>query len=157
MADEIALMRDGKIVQQGAPYNIYNAPKDKQAVAFFSDINVICSVSNGALTDTPFGQFLTPGLADGAPVEIVIRPQHLKLDFDRDGKGPLPTPSDGVAARGIVTRARFMGNESLVEFKMDHDASALKVTVPNVFLPKEGTPLWLTIRRDRCFVFPAEG
>ncbi|WP_058238139.1 ABC transporter ATP-binding protein [Shimia marina] len=156
MADDIALMRNGRIVQQGAPYNIYNAPVDKQAVAFFSDINVIRSTSHGALTETPFGQFLTPGLDDGAPVEIVIRPQHLKLDFDRAGKGPLPTASDGVAARGIVTRARFMGNESLVEFQMDHDASHLKVTVPNVFLPKEGTALWLTIRRDRCFVFPAQ-
>ncbi|MFY0616857.1 MAG: ABC transporter ATP-binding protein [Shimia sp.] len=155
MADEIALMRDGKIVQQGAPYNIYNAPVDKQAVAFFSDVNVICSTSHGALTDTPFGQFLTPGLQDGALVEIVIRPQHLKLDFDRGGKGPLPTSTDGVAARGVVKRARFMGNESLVEFRMDHDGSELKATVPNVFLPKEGTPLWLTIRRDRCFVFPA--
>jgi iron(III) transport system ATP-binding protein len=26
-----------------------------------------------------------------------------------------------------------------------------------VFLPKPGTALWLMIRRDRCFVFPAEG
>ncbi|WP_332255658.1 ABC transporter ATP-binding protein [Thiosulfatihalobacter marinus] len=157
MADEIALMRQGKIVQQGAPYNIYNAPVDREAVAFFSDINVIRGTSKGALTDTPFGQFLTPGLADGARVDIVIRPQHLKLDFDRDGKGPLPTASDGVAARGVVNRARFMGNESLVEFRMDYDGSELKVTVPNVFLPAKGTPLWLTIRRDRCFVFPSRG
>ncbi|MEP2532852.1 ABC transporter ATP-binding protein [Shimia sp.] len=156
MADEIALMRDGQIVQRGAPYNIYNAPVDREAVGFFSDINVIRGTSKGALTDTPFGQFLTPGLADGACVDIVIRPQHLKLDFDRDGKGPLPTASDGVAARGIVKRARFIGNESLVEFCMDFDGSDLKVTVPNVFLPKEGTPLWLTIRRDRCFVFPSK-
>ena len=157
MADEIALMRQGKIVQQGAPYNIYNAPVDREAVAFFSDVNVIRGTSKGALTDTPFGQFLTPGLADGARVDIVIRPQHLKLDFDRDGKGPLPTASDGVAARGVVKRARFMGNESLVEFRMDYDGSELKATVPNVFLPAEGTPLWLTIRRDRCFVFPSRG
>ena len=41
MADEIALMRNGSIVQKGAPYNIYNAPRDKAAAAFFSDINVI--------------------------------------------------------------------------------------------------------------------
>ena len=155
MADEIALMRDGRIVQQGAPYNIYNAPMDKAAVAFFSDINVIRGKSNGALTDTPFGQFLTPGFEDGEDVEIVIRPQHLKLDFDRHGKGPLPTVTDGVAARGVVERARFMGTESLVEFRMDHDGSVLKATVPNVFLPKPGTPLWLTLRRDRCFVFRA--
>lgn len=157
MADEIALMRDGVIVQQGAPYNIYNAPVDKAAVAFFSDINVIRGKSNGALTETPFGQFLTPGFQDGEEVEIVIRPQHLKLDFDRHGKGPLPTPGDGVAARGVVERARFMGTESLVEFRMDHDGSILKATVPNVFLPKPGTPLWLMLRRDRCFVFRAKG
>jgi iron(III) transport system ATP-binding protein len=29
--------------------------------------------------------------------------------------------------------------------------------VPNVFLPKVGTVMWLTVRRDRCFVFQAEG
>ena len=154
MADDIALMRHGRIVQRGAPYNIYNAPVDKEAVAFFSDINVIRGTVRGALTDTPFGQFLAPGVPDGSEVEIVIRPQHLKIDFDRNGHGPLPTPQEGTPARGVVERARFMGNESLVEFRMDHDGSVLKATVPNVFLPKPGKPLWLTIRRDRCFVFP---
>ena len=49
MADEIALMRRGEIVQRGAPYNIYNAPVDKEAAAFFSDINVIPGVVKGAL------------------------------------------------------------------------------------------------------------
>jgi len=153
MADEIALMRRGKIVQRGAPYNIYNAPADLEAVGFFSDINVIRTVSTGALAETPFGQFLAPGVAEGAEVDIVFRPQHVKIDFDRGGKGPLPTVRDGTAARGTVQRARFMGAESLVEFEMD-DQSVIRVTVPNVFLPKAGTPLWLTIRRDRCFVFP---
>lgn len=157
MADEIALMRDGRIVQQGAPYNIYRAPKDKAAVAFFSDINVIESEVNGALADTPFGDFLAPGLPDGARVEIVFRPQHVGIDFDRAGQGPHPTAERGVAARGVVERARFMGKESLVEFRMDHDATTLRATVPNVFLPKKGTPLWLSIRRDRCFVFPRQG
>ncbi len=157
MADEIALMRAGKIVQQGAPYNIWNAPVDKAAVAFFSDINVIRGTVRGALTSTPFGAFLAPGVPDGAEVDIVIRPQHIGIDFDRAGKGPNPSARDGVAARGVVERARFMGSESLVEFRMDHDGSMLKATVPNVFLPKPGMALWLTIRRDRCFVFPASG
>lgn len=155
MADEIALMRDGKIVQRGAPYNVYTRPADKAAVAFFSDINVLDSEVNGALAQTVFGQFLAPGIPDGTQVDIVFRPQHVKLDFDRNGTGPLPTPSDGVAARGVVERARFLGHESLVEFRMDHDGSILKATVPNVFLPESGRVMWLTIRRDRCFVFPS--
>jgi len=156
MADEIALMRDGRIVQQGAPYNIYNAPVDLKAARFFSDVNVIPGTVQGALTDTPFGQFLAPGYGDGERVDIVIRPQHLRIDFDRAGKGPLPTPVDGVPARATVHRARFMGRESLVEFVMDYDGSTLRATVPGVFLPKPGTALWLMIRRERCFVFPAQ-
>ena len=154
MADEIALMRDGRIVQQGAPYNIYNSPVDLEASAFFSDINVIRGKVQGALTDTAFGQFLAPGVPDGTEVEIGIRPQHIKIDFDRGGRGPNPTPEEGTAARGIVERARFMGASSLVEFRMDFDGSILKAVVPSVFLPKPGMPLWLMIRRDRCFVFP---
>lgn len=155
MADEIALMRGGRIVQCGSPYNIYNSPADKAAAAFFSDVNVIRGVSRGALTLTPFGEFLTPGHADGAPVEIIIRPQHLKIDFDRGGRGPNPTPMDGTPARGTVVRSRFLGRESLVEFSMDYAGEKLTAAVPGVFLPKPGTVLWLMIRRDRCFVFPA--
>jgi len=154
MADEIALMRGGRIVQRGAPYNIYNAPTDIDAAAFFSDINVIKGKVEGALTDTPFGQFLAPGVPDGTEVDIVIRPQHIKIEFDRGGRGPSPTPAEGTAARGVVERARFMGASSLVEFRMDFDGSILKAIVPSVFLPKPNMPLWLMIRRDRCFVFP---
>ncbi|WP_413717167.1 ABC transporter ATP-binding protein [Silicimonas sp. MF1-12-2] len=154
MADEIALMREGRIIQRGAPYNVYNAPVDRRAAAFFSDINVIDGVVHGALTDTPFGAFLAPGVPDGTEVEIVIRPQHLRIDFDRDGRGPNPTIEDGTPARATVVRSRFMGSESLVEFRMEHDGSALKASVPSVFLPKPGTALWLMIRRGRCFVFP---
>ncbi|MDP4033583.1 MAG: ABC transporter ATP-binding protein [Pseudorhodobacter sp.] len=156
MADEIALMRAGRIVQRGSPYNVYNAPSDRAAAAFFSDINVIRGKSRGALTETPFGAFLTPGHPDGAEVDIVIRPQHVKIDFDRGGRGPAPTPMDGTPARGTVVRARFLGRESLVEFVMEAGNLRLTASVTGVFLPKPGTALWLMIRRDRCFVFPVK-
>jgi len=154
MADGIALMRRGRIVQRGSPYTIYNNPVDKAAAMFFSDVNVIRGAVRNFQTDTPFGQFLTPGLPDRTGVEIVIRPQHLKMDFDRQGSGPLPTSQDGVPARGSVVRARFLGHQSIVELGMDHDGSCLRATIPGVFLPRPGTPLWLSLRRDRCFVFP---
>ena len=153
VADEIALMRDGKILQRGAPYNIYNTPVDLKALQFFSDANAIQATLNGSLADTPFGQFFAPGLSDGTDIDIVFRPQHVRIDFDRQGRGPLPTASQGVAARGIVSRARFVGNESLIEFKMDFGLS-IRASVPNVFLPNVGHPLWLTVPRDKCYIFP---
>jgi iron(III) transport system ATP-binding protein len=153
VADEIALMRDGKILQRGAPYNIYNAPVDLKALQFFSDANAIQATLQGSLADTPFGQFFAPGLSDGTNIDIVFRPQHVRIDFDRKGRGPLPTASQGIAARGIVKRARFVGNESLIEFEMDFGVS-IKASVPNVFLPNPGHPLWLTVPRDKCYIFP---
>lgn len=154
MADQILLMRDGRIVQQGAPYNLYNAPVDRQAAAFFSDINILRAHVRGAITETPFGHFLTPALPDGSEVEIVIRPQHLKIDFDRAGRGPAATRENGTAARASVARARYLGRESLIEFITDEGGIPLTAAVPGVFLPPAGTAMWLMLRRDRVFVFP---
>ncbi|MEM9045455.1 MAG: ABC transporter ATP-binding protein [Pseudomonadota bacterium] len=153
MADRIALMRGGRIVQIGAPYHLYNNPVDREAAGFFSDINTVHGVVNNFQTETPFGLFLAPKLANGADVEIIIRPQHLKIVQDR-GEPPEPTADDGAPARGTVVRARFIGHESLIETRMDHDSSVIKATVPYAWLPEPGTPIWLSLRRDRCFLFP---
>ncbi|WP_299687128.1 ABC transporter ATP-binding protein [uncultured Tateyamaria sp.] len=156
MADEIALMRDGQIVQRGAPYNVYTRPADQKSVAFFSDANKLRAKVEGALAMTAFGRFLAPGVPDGTDVDIVFRPQHVKIDFDRAGVGPAPTAAEGTAARAQVIRARFMGHESLVEFRLDDDGTIMRATVPGVFLPQPETVMWLRIRRDKCFVFPVE-
>ncbi|MEM7505452.1 MAG: ABC transporter ATP-binding protein [Pseudomonadota bacterium] len=153
MADRIALMRSGRIVQTGAPYHLYNNPVDLKAAAFFSDINVVHGSVIDYQTDTPFGLFLAPRMVDGADVEIIIRPQHLKIEQDK-GQMPDPTAADGAPAKGHVVRARFIGHESLIECRMEHDGSLIRATVPHAWLPEEGTPMWLSLRRDRCFVFP---
>ena len=87
VSDSIALMRSGKIIQKGAPYNVYNTPVDSKAAKFLSNYNKIKGMVNNSQTETPFGLFMTPGLTNGVSVEIIIRPQHLKIDFDRKGKG----------------------------------------------------------------------
>lgn len=153
VSDSIALMRDGCIVQKGVPYNIYNKPIDSKAAKFFSNYNKIQGKVHNSQTDTPFGLFMTPGVKDDLFVEIIIRPQHLKIDFDRNGKGPNPTSEHGIAARGEVIRSRFLGKDSLVELQMEYDRSTLMASVPGVFLPPSGVFLWVSLRRDRCFVF----
>ncbi|MCH8951676.1 MAG: ABC transporter ATP-binding protein [Proteobacteria bacterium] len=153
MADRIALMRQGRIVQIGAAYHVYNYPVDREAAGFFSDLNIIHGVVRDRQTNTPFGLFLTPKLVDGADVEIVIRPQHLLIEPD-EGTAPEATPAHGMPARGRVVRARFLGSASLIEVAMDHDGSILRANVPHAWLPEQGARIWLSMRRDRCFVFP---
>jgi len=153
MANEIALMRDGRIVQQGAPYDIYNAPVDLSAAQFFSNINVLSSKVKAEKAETAFGNFAATGFLDGQIVDVAIRPQHLKVDFDRNGKGPSSTEKEGTAVRASVKRSRYIGSQSLVDFELDHDGALMTATIPSVFLPKSGTAMWLMLPRDRCFVF----
>ena len=152
MADEIALMRSGRIVQTGAPYNVYTYPVDKAAMLFFSDCNVVRAKVVKSIAQTPFGPILTPGRADGTDVEIAFRPQHMRIDFDR-ATPSLATPENGAPARAKVLRARFVGNESLIEFNLTQTDEEIKALVPNVFLPKAGTKFLLSVPRDKCLVF----
>lgn len=153
MADRIALMRHGRIVQSGAPYNVYNRPVDRAAASFLSDVNIVHGVVRNRQTDTPFGLFLAPGLVDGADVEIIIRPEHLKITSGSDPR-PAESAREGIPAAGAVIRSRFIGAGSLVEVRMEHDGSVLSATVPGVFLPSPGSRVWLSLRRDHCHLFP---
>ena len=154
MADEIVLMRQGSVVQLGSPYQVYGNPVDREAASFFSDINIVHGVVEKSELKTTFGSFAADRFVDGADVEVVIRPQHVKIDFDRQGNGPLPTESDGVPVAGIVTRSRYMGSNSMVEFRLVSDNSLMKVLVPQVFLPPVGSRLWLSLPKKRCMLFP---
>ncbi|MEM6636473.1 MAG: ABC transporter ATP-binding protein [Pseudomonadota bacterium] len=157
MADQIALMRDGRIVQTGAPFQIYTQPADLAAAAFFSDLNVVEGRFRAGVADTVFGPFpAAAGPTDGDPVQVAIRPQHIAIDFDRSGRGPAPTEDAGTPARAMVERARFMGSESLIEFRLDAGGAPLTASVPGVFLPEKGRAFWLSVRRDRAFVFPGQ-
>ncbi len=154
MADEIVLMKEGRIVQTGSPYDLYDFPKNRDVASFFSDLNVIHGVVENSEINTPFGKFATPEFRDGADVEVIIRPQHMRIDFDRKGRGPVPTAEDGVPVPVTVVKSRYMGNTSLVEFRMENDQSVLKASVPSVFLPKPGARMWLSLKRSKCFLFP---
>lgn len=153
VADNIALMRKGRIVQSGDPYHVYNAPIDLQAAAFFSDINVLQSETRGMMASTCFGDFHAAELADGTKVDIVFRPQHVQIDFDRAGRGPNPTERTGTPVRATVERSRFIGRQSVVDFTVENEGASVSAMVPGVFLPNPGTAMWLLVRRDRCFVF----
>ncbi|MEL6954282.1 MAG: ABC transporter ATP-binding protein [Pseudomonadota bacterium] len=152
MADRIALMRDGEIVQQGAPYAIYTAPADRDAAAFFSDINILEGKVEAGFAQTILGPFAAPDLSDGQVGEVVFRPQHVAVDFDRDG-GPRPSPLAGTPVPATVRRARFIGQQSLIEFALDGAVTPVLASLPGVFLPRPGTRFWLSLRRDRAFVF----
>src|SRR5690606_37843794 len=55
MADRIALLRDGCLVQVGRSDELYRTPTDLFAAGFFSEINEFEGVVRGGAVQTPVG------------------------------------------------------------------------------------------------------
>lgn len=160
MADRIAVMREGAIVQQGTPTELYFHPGSAFVAAFFGQVNRIVSAVRGGLADTPFGPVPAPGLPEDGAVEVLIRPEALRLAAADSGMaaGPLGIRADG-AAIGKVIAARLLGRTSLIHFcagDFEGGHLHLHARVPGRFLPAEDERVMVTLDRAQAFVFPLE-
>ena len=68
MADRIALLRDGQLVQVGSADDLYRRPQDLFTAAFFSEINEFDSVVEGGCAETPLGSATSARQAAGTKV-----------------------------------------------------------------------------------------
>lgn len=73
MADRIALLRDGLLVQVGTSDDLYRRPKDLFAAAFFSEINEFNGIVRNGMVETPLGVAFARGIAEGRAVSIAVR------------------------------------------------------------------------------------
>jgi iron(III) transport system ATP-binding protein len=150
MADRVALMRAGQIVQLGRPTDLYFAPVDGFVAGFFGDINQMEGVIRDGRVETPFGEVTAPDLPDGSAVEILIRPEALRLQ-------PLGDQASPGAGTARVMASRMLGRSSLVHLSVNgtegHDLH-LHARIPGRFLPAEEEVLAVHLDRSQAFVFP---
>ena len=87
VADRLALMRDGRIVQAGAPEEIYFEPADRWAAEFVGAANIIPGRLAGGAVETAIGVFPAACGNGHTPVDVLIRPELLELTPDASGAG----------------------------------------------------------------------
>ncbi len=106
LSDQIALMRAGRIVQTGAPRDLYQQPDTAFVASFLGGSNI---VDDPALAARLTGS----GLHDGRVLSI--RPEHIRI-----GR------SEGVQAR--VTAHQFLGMQT--SLTIDVDGTELEARIP---------------------------
>ena len=87
LADRIALMRDGTVVQTGSPDELYLAPADRWAAEFVGAANFVPGMLADGLVETMLGSFPVSNANGHARVEALIRPEQLVLELDPAGAG----------------------------------------------------------------------
>jgi len=119
LADQLAVMREGRVVQAGAPRDVYRRPADSWVAAFLGAANllpgtVVRAAAGEAVVRCALGEVsgalaqpATPP-AEGASVVVCIRPEGLHLDT--------VAPEENAFA-GSVVGSTFLGDTALHDFQ----------------------------------------
>jgi len=130
LADRLAVMRDGELVQVGPPEEVYARPAARWTAQFVGEVNVLAGIARGTGVETELGTLDLAGPASGR-VHVALRPEQLEL---LAGHGP----------NAEVVDREFRGHDVL--YRLRHEAGrTLVVQLPSLTLFEVG---------QRVFVCP---
>jgi iron(III) transport system ATP-binding protein len=146
MADEIGVMRAGRLHQWGRGSSLYRRPADAFVAKFIGEgVMLSGRVRSERSVSTELGVIEIEVPADQAPgdrVEVLIRPDAVLLDPDS-------------AIQAEVTDRVFRGGFFLYKLRLPSGQRLLHMGPVDVTYPS-GTPLRIRIAIDRPLMFPAE-
>jgi iron(III) transport system ATP-binding protein len=103
LADKVAVLREGKIIQVGSPSEIYNSPADIGIATFLGESVLVDGKVSGGKIQTDLGSLTAlNNVTDGATGVVAIRSENFYLQ---------PNPSGDSEVVGRV----FFGHDALVE------------------------------------------
>lgn len=96
MSDRIAVMDRGNILQLGTPTEIYDLPANRFVASFIGNSNILSGViarnSHGSCVKVEDGieiRVAEQGISDGERVDLVLRPEHLRLADTQEHSGAI--------------------------------------------------------------------
>ena len=118
LADRIVVLREGLIMQQGSPRELYERPDNLFVAQFIGSpqMNVLaCRKDRGnyRLNDHPGGK-LPNGVAKAEPVKVGIRPEHITLGAKR-----------GAQCSGVVEVVEYLGADTYVYVNCGNSGSLI--------------------------------
>jgi iron(III) transport system ATP-binding protein len=114
LADHLAVMRDGIVVQAGPPADVYAAPADFWVARFVGDAMLLAGTVRDGRAHTVAGEAPLLNDAGGGGdrrVTVLLRPEQLRLT-----PGGQPGPGQ---ITGRVLRHDFHGHDSLTVIRLD--------------------------------------
>jgi ABC-type Fe3+/spermidine/putrescine transport system ATPase subunit len=130
-ADEILVMKDGQIIQQGTPEQIYSQPVNEYTGALFGKYNLIAPSKAKFLAGLP-------GITLNGQ-QLFIRPEQFKVG-----------PKVKEALTGKVKEIRFMGSFTEMDVTVSKYPITIRTEVPGI---KKGDTVYLTISPDGIWYF----
>jgi iron(III) transport system ATP-binding protein len=121
LADLVAVMRDGHIVQAADPRTLYRDPVDEEVARFLGDAVLVEGELAEGFADTRLGRLEIRGedaVGGAGPATVMLRPEQIHC-------APLSAWADGPS--GQVVSTEFYGHDAIARIALD-GAPGLEVT-----------------------------
>ena len=141
LADQLAVMADGRFLQVGPPEEVYLAPADLQVASFVTDAVLVEARVVDGRAQTPLGTLCVehPGPGDhprDRPAVLAIRQEQLVLT---PGRMPGSSPT------AVVQEVAFLGQHATVRAVLEGGDLAIGTRVRTVDAPHPGDTVTVAV------------
>ncbi len=136
LADLVAVMRDGQIVQAADPQTLYRDPVDSEVAVFVGDAVLLEGRLTNGFAETALGRLATRG-AEGltGTATLMLRPEQIHC-HEADGE-------DG--ALGRVHSTEFYGHDAVARVALGEGGPEILARAAGHVLPAAGQQVRLTV------------
>ncbi|MDR9762566.1 ABC transporter ATP-binding protein [Rhizobium redzepovicii] len=134
-ADQVAVLREGRLIQAGSPQSLYLHPRDRETALFLGDAVLLPAIIRNGLADCALGRVAVEGSRQGK-AEIMLRPEQIRVVADESDRN----------YGGRVVEVEFGGAVCTVAVSLDGVAlPPILIKTSSVALPARGDLVRLDI------------
>ncbi|MGK5025629.1 ABC transporter ATP-binding protein [Janthinobacterium sp. RB2R34] len=140
MATRIAVMSEGRILQVGAPGEIYETPNCRFVADFIGSVNlfdgrITQDEPDHVVVDTPEGRhYVAHGITGnlGMDVSVAVRPEKIGIQLDAPSLEERASAAEHGynCAQGVIVAMAYFGNETSYHVRLD-SGKVVKVSRTN--------------------------
>jgi len=135
MGRQVAVLRDGALVQVASPQDLYRRPIDAELAQFVGEAVLLPGVVSRGFATCALGRLpLVLPLPDG-PAEVMVRPEQIRVAAQ---------PVAG-AAEAKVLAVTYYGHDASAALSLGGGAGEITTRVPGHMAPPPGADVWLTV------------
>jgi iron(III) transport system ATP-binding protein len=163
LADQVAVMRDGRLAQVGTPKQVYDAPADLDVARFVGGAVVLPAVVEGGHATSVLGTLDVPVGATQGAVEVLVRPEqivltpagHSRTAVSAPGAVPLVPGAAGPTA--TVREVSYFGHDCAVRLQLAGTGEQVTSRMVGEDAPAAGEVVVLRVRGPVSVYAPVAG
>lgn len=138
IADQVAVMRDGRFTAVGTPQQVYRQPGDRFTAEFLGDcVFLPCTVRAGS-ADCTLGTIALTSPAPDGPATLMLRPEQLIATETVDAR------TESEPGLGTVLASEFLGHDVLLTIDVG-EVPPLMVRQHSIDAPAEATKVRIEV------------